>query len=77
MKLEDYLAARGHGSAIELARKVDATAHQMSMWRNGVQPVPANKAIQIHVASGGLIGLHEMRPDLFHPDYQITTKKER
>lgn len=70
MTLENYLTQQGHGSKSELALKIQVSPQAISKWLKG-KKISAEMAVQIFFVTEGEVGLADMRPDLFPPQYVL------
>ena len=70
MNIADYLS-EAPLTQQEFAALVGVTQGRVSHWLNG-EKVPAERCVQIEVATGGKITRSELRPDIFgeRPTYQ-------
>lgn len=53
------------GSQSELGRQIGVGQSAVNYWLWSRKPVPAKRAVQIEVATGGKVRREEIRPDLF------------
>ena len=51
------------GSQAELARTLGVSCGTVNQWVKGSRPIPANRAVAIERATGGLVTRQEMFPD--------------
>lgn len=57
------------GGGTKLARLLQVDRAVIDSWRR--RRVPANQVINVEKATGGKVGRHELRPDLYPPeDYE-------
>jgi DNA-binding transcriptional regulator YdaS (Cro superfamily) len=61
MKLIDYVKNRG--SQRSLALKLGITPVLISQWANEQRPVPPERCVEIEIATGGIVGRKDLRPD--------------
>jgi DNA-binding transcriptional regulator YdaS (Cro superfamily) len=51
----------------ELARKLGVSKQIVSHWKVGRYRVPAERCREIEQLTGGVVTVHELRPDVFGP----------
>jgi len=60
MKLNDFLSKRSRGR--KLAREINVSEVQISLWANGKRPVPERRCVAIERATGGQVTRKDLRP---------------
>lgn len=65
MKLYDYLCS-DHGNGRRVAKAAGLTPAFLSQIAKGVRGVPAERAVSIERATGGIVRRWDMRPDDWH-----------
>ncbi len=53
------------GKRTDLARELDVSWQIVSLWLSGKGGIPGERAVQIELATGGLVRREEIRPDLY------------
>lgn len=51
----------------DLARQIGKSKQTVSHWRTGRYRVPAEMCRRIQEATGGVLSVHDLRPDIFGP----------
>ena len=67
MRLRDYLKSLPRGGRTDFAREIGVSPAYLYQMSVGVRPVRAQLCRQIERASGGLVSVHDSRPDVFGP----------
>ncbi len=61
MKLNEFLSERSR--ARKLAREINVSEVQISLWSNGRRPVPEGRCVAIERATGGAVTRKDLRPN--------------
>ena len=59
------------GTQTALAQKIGKTQRHVWNWLNRDKKVPADMVIKVAAATGGVVTCHELRPDLYPPDFVL------
>lgn len=73
--LSEYLDRLGHGSAKQLAEQLGVSSQVIHLWRLGKRPIPPKKAVEIFLLSNGIVGLYDMRPDVFTYEFMLACRQ--
>lgn len=65
MDLRTYFQS-GQESLSALARRIEVPPALVSQWHTGVRQVPIERAVQIEMATDGVVTRRDLRPDDWH-----------
>ncbi|HHH0383830.1 TPA: transcriptional regulator [Yersinia enterocolitica] len=63
MNLKTY-TSKQRGNATRLSRDLDVDQSLISLWANGVRPIPAERCLEIEKITEGEVTCEELRPDV-------------
>lgn len=63
MNLKTY-TSKQRGNATRLSRDLDVDQSLISLWANGVRPIPAERCLEIEKITEGAVTCEELRPDV-------------
>lgn len=63
MNLKTY-TSKQRGNATRLSRDLDVDQSLVSLWANGVRPIPAERCLEIEKITEGTVTCEELRPDV-------------
>lgn len=63
MNLKTY-TSKQRGNATRLSRDLNVDQSLISLWANGVRPIPAERCLEIEKITEGAVTCEELRPDV-------------
>ncbi|HDL7428374.1 TPA: helix-turn-helix domain-containing protein [Yersinia enterocolitica] len=63
MNLKTY-TSKQRGNATRLSRDLNVDQSLISLWANGVRPIPADRCPEIEKITQGAVTCEELRPDV-------------
>lgn len=62
MNLKEYLTNSPRGEAARIARAINDSKSNVSLWKDGKKSIPASKCKAIVAATNGQVTLKELKP---------------